>query len=181
MPENDTLDEQISNQTPETEATPVEEQPLDATAELIGRTEKERDDYRDQLVRTLAEFQNYRKRVQSEQAQIRQFATESLVTDLLPVLDNFERSLSALESGANTEKVIEGIVMVDRQLRSILEAQSLTRLYPHLEPFDPEQHDAIAIEAGSEHPEDTIVTVIEPGYKLGDKVIRPARVKVAKN
>ena len=119
--------------------------------------------------------------MQGEQAAIRQYATESLVADLLPVLDNFDRSLASLESGASSESVLEGIKMVDRQLRSVLESQNLKKLYPEGEVFDPEQHEAIAVTPSEEHADDTVLHVLEAGYKLGDRVIRPAKVRVVKN
>lgn len=147
----------------------------------IAQLEKERDDFKEQALRTLADFQNFRRRTQSEAALLRQLATESLVADLLPVLDNFERSLNSLETGASAESVIEGIKMVDRQLRTVLESVNLVRLYPAGQPFDPDHHEAIAVEASEEHEEDTVLHVLEAGYKLGERVIRPARVKVVKN
>lgn len=163
------------------EGTIIEEFPQDESLEsLLEQAEKERDDFKEQLLRSLAEFQNYRKRMQTEQANIRAYATESLVADLLPVLDNFDRSLASLESGASAESVLEGVKMVDRQLRQVLESQKVVKLHPHGEAFDPEKHEAIAVESTDEHPEDTVVHVLEAGYMLGDKVIRPARVKVAK-
>jgi len=128
----------------------------------------------------MADMQNMRKRFQQEAQQTRQFATEDLVRDLLPVLDNFERAILAAEQGASTESVVEGVRAVDRQLRSALERRNVVRIAAHGEAFDPDLHEAIATDESGEHPEGTVTGEIEPGYRMADKVIRPARVRVSK-
>src|SRR5207302_10447185 len=109
----------------------------------IERLTQERQQAEDQLLRTMAEFQNLRKRKDQEAEQIRQFATEKLVKSLLPVLDNFERTLAALENGAPIDSVAEGIRLIDRQFRSALESQNVRRIDSHGKPFDPDFHEAI--------------------------------------
>ena len=146
----------------------------------VERLTAERKQLEEQLLRTMAEFQNFRKRKEQEAEQIRQFATEKLVTGLLPVLDNFERTIAALEAGAPVDKVVEGIRLIDRQLRSILEGQNVRRIDSHGKPFDPDFHEAIAAEESHELPENTVVGEVEAGYRMADKVIRPARVRVSK-
>jgi len=188
----------LQNQPDEKDQTPSNEQPSEtaeneASAEdemgnplvefLKTEVEKlgsERKQLEDQVLRTMAEFQNFRKRKEQEADQLRSFATEKLVTSLLPVLDNFERTLEALDKGAPMEKVIEGIKLVDRQFRQILESHNVKRIEAHGQPFDPDVHEAIATEDSHEHPENTVVGEVEPGYRLADKVIRPARVRVSK-
>jgi len=140
----------------------------------------ERDELDNQLKRTMADFQNYKKRVLQENEMLRVYATERLVTQLLPVLDNFERTISAFEAGATTDSVMSGIKAVDRQIRTLLESQSVVRIPSEGHPFDPDVHEAIAAENSDEHPEGTVLTEVEAGYKMSDKVIRPARVKVSK-
>lgn len=152
-------------------------------AELRDALQKaihERDHNHDQMLRTMADFQNYRKRVQQENELLKTYATERLITQLLPVLDNFERTIAAFEAGATTEAVMGGIKAVDRQIRSVLEAQNVARIPSEGHPFNPDVHEAIATEVSEEHPEDTVLTEVEAGYKIADKVIRPARVKVSK-
>jgi len=152
--------------------------------ELLGRlletALKERDEYRDQFMRALADLQNYRRRAAKESEETRKYATTELVRQLLPVLDNFERSLAYLASGASPESVLEGLRAVDRQLRAVLESVRLEKIEPTGQPFDPEHHEAVALETSSEHPEGTVLEVLEPGYRMGERVIRPARVKVTK-
>ena len=148
--------------------------------EQIEKLTVERNQLQDQALRTLADFQNFRKRTQQEAALLRQFATENFVTNLLPVLDNFERTIAHIDSGASIESMTDGIRAVERQLRSVLEAQNVTRIISVGHPFDPTYHEALGTEINAELADDTVVLEIEPGYKMGDKVIRPARVKVSK-
>lgn len=163
------------------EDTELEESP--EVAELraaLAHAENERDDLRDQLMRTMADFQNFRKRTESDRLQYRQLATEKLVTDLLPVLDNFERTLQALESGSSVESITGGIQAVDRQLRSVFGAHSVSRIAAEGKPFDPEFHEAVSSDMSEEHPDNTVLRELEPGYHMAGKVIRPARVRVSK-
>lgn len=152
----------------------------DDLAAQLQQVIAERDEARDQLFRAMADVQNIRKRTQQEIQAVRQTATEYLVRDLLPVLDNFERTIAAVESGATLESLIEGVRAVDRQLRSVLEAKNVTRIEANGADFDPNLHEAIATYTTDELPENTITGEIEAGYRMSDKVIRPAKVQVAK-
>ena len=161
---------------------------LETLYDEIEKLTSERDEAKDQVLRTLADlqnyqrdFQNFRKRNQQEMATFRLMATENFVGDLLPVLDNFERTIAHVKAGATVESLIEGIKAVERQLRSVLESQSVRRIQSVGQPFDPELHEALGTEPSEEHPDETVIHEIEPGYKMGEKVIRPARVKVVKN
>jgi molecular chaperone GrpE len=151
--------------------------------ELMGAVQKaidERNQLQDQLIRTMADFQNFRKRQEDQRRQLEQFATERLVTALLPVLDNFERALASFDTGATSESIQEGLKAVDRQFKQVLEGQNVTRIRSVGELFDPEFHEALATESSDEHVENTVVGELEAGYKMGEKVIRPARVRVTK-
>jgi molecular chaperone GrpE len=88
--------------------------------------------------------------------------------------------MAALESGVPLDKVIEGVRLVDRQFRTVLENNHVKRIESHGQPFDPDFHEAIATEETHELPENTVVGEVEPGYRIADKVIRPARVRVSK-
>ena len=148
--------------------------------EKVQSLTDERDQMKDQVLRAMADFQNFKRRNQQEMAQFRQFAVEKFVRDLLPVLDNFERSLTHLTAGASVETVLEGVRAVERQLRQALEAQSVTRITALGQPFDPEFHEALGTEHVEDQEEDTVASEIEPGYKMGEKIIRPARVRIVK-
>lgn len=148
--------------------------------EQIQKAHEERDQIRDQMLRTMADFQNFRKRVQDEKRQIEERANERFVGDLLPVLDNFERGLTLMEKGGTVESLVEGVKAVERQLRTVLESQKVQRIPSVGQPFDPDIHEAIAMVDSNDHEEGTVIEELEAGYKLGDRVIRPARVRVSK-
>jgi len=164
----------------EAESEAVETKLDDELTVLLERVQTERDQLKDQVLRLMADFQTFKRRNQQEILNIRQTATENFVRDLLPVLDNFERSLAHLSAGASVETVVEGVKAVERQLRQALETQNVSKISSIGSPFDPNLHEALGTEETEEHPEDTISSEIEPGYKMGEKVIRPARVRVAK-
>ena len=146
----------------------------------LGKMAQDRESLHDQLLRTMADMQNYRRRVESERGQIQLRATEALLRDLLPILDTLDRTLRAAEAGASSESMAEGIKGVDRQLRSVLERSRLTRIASAGKQFDPALHYAVLVDQESDQPEGMIVEELEAGYLLGDQVLRPARVKVAK-
>jgi molecular chaperone GrpE len=156
------------------------ESDIEQLLEKVQTLTDERDQLKDQVLRAMADFQNFKRRNQQEMANFRQFAIEKFVRDLLPVLDNFERSLVHLEAGAKVENVLEGVRAVERQLRNALEAQSVTRIDALGQPFDPEFHEALGTEHVEDQEEDTVSSEIEPGYKMGEKIIRPARVRIVK-
>ncbi|MCW5943943.1 MAG: nucleotide exchange factor GrpE [Fimbriimonadaceae bacterium] len=135
---------------------------------------------KDENLRLRADMQNMRRRQQQELEKFRLYATEDLVVKLLPVLDNFERAIQSAEAGASVEALLDGVKAVDRQLRAALEGVRLSRIGTEGTPFDPEHHEALAAEVNDEVPADTVLHVLEPGYKIADKVVRPAKVRVSK-
>lgn len=149
-------------------------------AEELRRLTDERDQLRDQLLRTMAEFQNYRRRQEEQRGELERFATERFVKQLLPVLDNFERALASFDEGGNEASMREGLSAVDRQLRQVLEGQNVSRISSVGETFDPDVHEALAIAQTDEHEDNTVIDELEAGYKMGERVIRPARVRVSK-
>ena len=153
---------------------------IEELLEKVRNLTDERDKLQDQVLRAMADFQNYKKRNQQEMNLFRQFATENFARELLPVADNFERSLAHMQSGAPIEKVAEGVRAVEKQLRKALESQGVTRIQSVGEQFDPTLHEALGIDESQNHADDTVTTEIEPGYKMGEKVIRPAKVRIAK-
>jgi molecular chaperone GrpE len=152
---------------------------LDACEMKVAELTHERDVIRDQLVRALADLQNSRRRAQQEREDMRRFATESLVRDILPVLDNFERTLAAAEGGATVEALLDGVRLVERQLRQVLDGVAVRRIVAAGEPFDPALHEAIGSEPRDDVEAGTIVAEVEAGYIMNNRVIRPARVRVA--
>lgn len=148
--------------------------------EQVQKASDERDQIKEQLLRTMADFQNFRKRMMDEKKQIEERANEKFVLQLLPVLDNFERGLAVMEKGGSVESLVEGVKAIDRQLKIVLEGQKVVRVPSVGQPFDPEVHEALAMVDSADHEDGTVLDEIESGYKLGDRVIRPARVRVSK-
>lgn len=104
---------------------------------------------------------------------------ESLVKELIPVLDNFERSIAAARRGSSTEAIIDGVTAVEKSLRRALEQYGLKRIESVGNPFDPEIHEAIATVETADYPADTVTDELEAGYVLAERVVRPARVRVS--
>ena len=141
---------------------------------------RERDEMKAVAQRVQADFENYRKRVLREQTALAERASESMVGQLLPVLDNFELALLSLDEA--DEKVRKGVELVYADFLSVLERAGLQRIDTDGQPFDPEVHEAVAhehggLESGYEQP--TVVATMREGYRLKGKVLRPAMVKVA--
>lgn len=142
-------------------------------AEVVAQ----RDEYLDSLQRLKAEFDNYRRRVDRDREIAQQSGVRDLVGELLPVIDNLERAVAALE-GADGQ-IVTGVEMVRGQLTALLSGRGVEEIAAHAEPFDPTVHEAVAQHPTDEHPEGTVVHVAERGYRLGESVIRPAKVVVA--
>ncbi|ARU40868.1 nucleotide exchange factor GrpE [Armatimonadetes bacterium Uphvl-Ar1] len=153
---------------------------VDERDELIAKLNAALEATKEEMLRQLAEAQNIQRRLRSQIEQDRKYAVESLVRDLVPVLDNFERSLNAAEGGASPEAVIDGIRAMQKSLVRVLEPVGLVRVSSVGEPFDPEKHEALAMVETEDVPPDTVTDEIEPGYVLADRLIRPARVRVSK-
>ena len=135
---------------------------------------------RDTVLRQKAEFDNFRRRTLKEKNQAREQAIEDMLAELLPVLDNFERALESVNQSADAESIREGIRMVRDQMARILSGKGLERIQAQDADFNPEEHDAVAVEERSDVPENRVVQEMLPGYRYNERVIRPAMVKVAR-
>jgi molecular chaperone GrpE len=136
-------------------------------------------DAQDKYLRLYSEFDNYRKRTIRERAEMLQTASSGLMTQLLPVLDDFERALSSMENAADISAVKEGVVLIHNKFRKILEQKGLEEMKPVGEPFCTDFHEAItSIPADDDSMKGKVIDVIEKGYLLNGKVIRFARVAV---
>lgn len=134
----------------------------------------------DQLLRRQAEFENFRKRLDRERGEIYQRTRAEVLLELLPVLDNFERALMSLEtSGDDAEALHQGVALIHKQLKDAVTKMGLQPVESIGKSFDPNVHEAITVEPTDEHEENTIIEEFQRGYKLGDRLLRPARVKVA--
>jgi molecular chaperone GrpE len=150
--------------------------PKHTIEEQLAALEAERDEYLNDLKRVAAEFENYRKRVTRDQASLVARAHERLVKELLPVLDDLERALAAAEEHEEA-KLEEGVRLVHRELKAALDREGLAEIETD-GVFDPHVHEAL-LSQPSEAEEGSVLEVLQKGYKLGDRVLRPARVVVA--
>lgn len=132
------------------------------------------------LQRLAAEFSNYRKRAEAEKGEITKYANADLIRRLLSVLDSFDRALEALPAELQRFSWVDGIWLVERQLGAILDAEGLVPIAAVGRPFDPYEHEAVMYDDTSGAAEGTVTGELQRGYKLHDRVIRPALVKVAK-
>lgn len=136
------------------------------------------EDYYDQLLRTQAEFENYKKRTEKEVAGFKAFANAQLIKDLLGVMDDLKNALDSTDPG-NGEQFRKGIELIYRNLHEVLQKEGLAEIDPKDECFDPWKHEAVEMVPTDEVPEHTIMGVVQRGYKLKDKVLRTAKVRVA--
>lgn len=130
--------------------------------------------------RSAADFANYKRRTDEERAVVAQLGATVLVGKLLSVLDDFDRALASVPPDAH-ESWVEGVRLVERKLRGVLEAEGVTPIEALGEPFDPNLHEAVVHEPTTEHPDNTVIEELQRGYRLGDRVLRPSMVKVANN
>jgi molecular chaperone GrpE len=137
----------------------------------------ERDEYLDLLQRVQADFENYRKRAAREQERLVAHAHERLVRELLPILDDLERALEAAERHEEAQ-LVEGVKLVERSLRNALRKEGLAEIDTD-GPFDPHVHEAMLTKPGNGTEPGSVLEVVQRGYRVGDRVVRPAKVIVA--
>ena len=154
------------------------EQNLDMS-QIIEAKEKEIDNYKNKWLRTQADLENYRKRVERDIQEIHKYAGEKLVKDILPILDNFERALSAIED--KESDLYRGVEMIYEEFKRMLEKHGVKEIEALGKPFDPYYHEAIMTVESNEHEPGIVVEVVRKGYMYNSKVIRPSMVKVSKN
>jgi molecular chaperone GrpE len=147
--------------------------------EDLDKARGEAADYLDNLQRLKAEFDNFRKRMLREQSEFLSLATQEIIKELLPVVDNFERAMAHEIEDGHLEDYKGGMQLVYNQLVDALAKEGLTSEEPVGEPFDPAKHEAMMQVDSEKYPEGTVVSVLEKGYLLKGRVIRPAKVSVA--
>ncbi|WP_437635179.1 nucleotide exchange factor GrpE [Sorangium sp. So ce854] len=135
---------------------------------------------REQLLRTAADFDNFRKRSRREVEEAQRRGRESILKDLLPVFDNLERAASHAEGAPDVKSVAEGVRIVAKQFVDTLDRMGIKRIPAVGKPFDPSVHEAIQQIESTEHPAGVVIAEVQPGYILGDYLIRAAMVVVSK-
>lgn len=163
----------------ETQTEAAETEPVTISREeyedLVDQAAKAREQY----LLAVADFENYRKRMEKEKENIVCFANERLIQELLPILDNLQRALSMELDQAGANSILEGVRMVSGQLHSVLGACGLEPVEAVGSPFDPQYHEAVGVLPSEEHDEGTVVSELQKGYSLKGKVLRPSMVHVA--
>lgn len=157
------------------------EQLEDKVLELLARLqeeEKKSGEYKDDLQRKQAELENYRKRMVREQTRIIDQANRRLVEQLLPVIDNLEKALES--SQASGDKLAEGVRMIYEQLMEVLKREGVEEINPLGHPFDPEECEAVMAVMSDDHEDETVVEVLQKGYRYKGNLLRPARATVSK-
>lgn len=165
-----------SQASPNADGAPASAEQAQAQAVDVPALVAERDEYLDRLQRSVAEFANYRRRTEQERAQVRELANRALLTQLLPVVDDFQRALAAIPEDQRDTSWVQGMALIERKLWNVLERAGVSPIEAQGQPFNPAEHEAIASEPGTAN--DTVVDVYQPGYRLGEGLLRPAMVKV---
>ena len=159
-------------------AEPVDE--IAALKEQIQKLEAEKAEMKDQFLRKAADFDNFRKRLIRDKEEAVSFANTSLLTDLIDVLDDFERAEEAAKKSKDFETLANGVDLIEKRLMGLLEKKwGLTKYVPVDEAFDPEKHEALMMTESPDVKEATVAEVFQNGYILHDRVIRHAKVKVS--
>ncbi len=173
--EQDTIEKDEENEIPEIEMEEVKE--TDVTAELEAKV----NELEDKLLRKAAEFENYKRRTENDQFNLLSFAAESFITKILPVIDDFERSLDHISDAESAEAIKDGIMLVYDKLIKILDEQGVKKIDSVGKPFNVDYHDALMQVKDDTVPAHTVLEEVEKGYMYKHKVIRHAKVIVSED
>src|SRR3989441_2193872 len=157
----------------ETSASP----PRQSVEEQLSKAKEEAQKFRDNWHRAEADFQNYKRRTEQEREELRRFGNVSIIINLLPVLDDFERAFASLDSHLAGLSWFDGMLLIYRKLRQLLENAGVRPIETEGQAFDPRFHEAVAHVEGEEG---KVISEVQRGYKLHDRVLRPAMVVVGK-
>jgi molecular chaperone GrpE len=149
------------------------------TAGTADELRRERDALQDRLLRTAAEFDNYRKRMEKERRELSEYAAADILTEMLPILDNFERALAAPPT-TDVSSLRKGVELIHKQMLDLLRKRGVKPIDALGADFDPNIHEAVVHEPSDAHREGEVMQELQRGFRLGDRLLRPAMVKVAK-
>jgi molecular chaperone GrpE len=168
----------------ETEALDEEKEEIDeleALRQQFEEAQAQADEYLDDLRRERAAFQNYKKRQENERAELRQASLAGVLIQILPVVDDLERALEAIPEDQADQPWVGGVTLIQRKLLTTLEGFGIVPVEAEPgQPFDPFVHEAVSYEEHKDHQEGQIIAVVQNGYTLGQRTLRPAMVRVAK-
>jgi len=164
------MTEELNDQDPQPQQDETQPDPLE-------ELRRERDAVQDRLLRTAAEFDNYRKRMDRERRDLAEYTAREVMTELLPIIDNLERALQAAEQDDPLRK---GVELIHKQMLEMLRKRGVTPIEALGADFDPNFHQAVIHEESAQHREGEVMEELQRGYVVGDRLLRPAMVKVAK-
>ena len=153
---------------------------LEDMQRVLDETREQSDEHLRGMQRAAADFANYRRRVDEEREGHSQFSNALLLSKVLTVLDDFDRALETVPPGQN-EAWVDGIRLVERKLRALLEAEGVTEIEALGHEFDPNLHEAVVHEETADYPDNQVIGELQRGYRLRDRVLRPSLVRVANN
>jgi molecular chaperone GrpE len=157
----------------------TEDTSIDELKTKLTAAEQKAEEHYQKYLRAQADFDNFRRRTQKEKENQANYASLSVIEQLLPALDNFERALTASKGTQDAESLSKGVEMVFRQMEQVLSSEGLEVIPTVGEAFDPTVHQAVMQEESDEFESGTVIAELQKGYKLKDKVVRPAMVKVS--
>ena len=160
--------------------TKSEEKTTNPIQQELDEKTKKIETYENTLKRLQAEFENYRKRTEKEKQESLAYANEKIIVSLLDILDNFERAMDEMKKTEETEKLKTGVELIFKQLYNLLKTQGVEKIEAIEQQFDPKKHEALMQIVSDKHKEDTVIQVMQKGYMIKDKVIRPTKVAVSK-
>jgi molecular chaperone GrpE len=156
---------------------PQQQQQDEAQPDPLEELRRERDALQDRLLRTAAEFDNYRKRMDRERRDLADYTAGEAIKDLLPIIDNLER---ALQASAEDDPLRKGVELIHKQMLEMLRKRGVTPIEALGADFDPNVHEAVSHEESDLHREGEVMEELQRGYKVGERLLRPAMVRVAK-
>ena len=184
-PENEDVPEGVKNVADDTTAgaadseTPtVPEDVVISADDELQKLRIDNEELRDRVLRIQAELENFRRRTQKESVDAMKYQSLPLIRDILPGVDNLKRAIDAVEQSGDTQNLVDGIKMVSQQLNDALKAHAAEQINPEGELFDPNLHEALSQVPSADHEPMTICQVVEIGYRIHDRIIRPAKVIV---
>ena len=179
LEKNEELTEE-QTQTEDASESEVSQLTVEELTEKLAAAEQKAADNLDQLLRTKAEMENLRRRTQKDMENAHKFAIEKFVSEMLSVKDSLEMGLEAAAHESTIDKLQEGTEMTLNMLKQVFEKFSVIELHPQDEQFNPDHHQAVSMQESADHEPNTVMTVMQKGYLLNDRLVRPAMVMVSK-
>ncbi|MCQ9207403.1 MAG: nucleotide exchange factor GrpE [Omnitrophica bacterium] len=161
----------------------IEKKPhtVESLLEKFGSKEKKAEEYKDKWLRTLAEYENLKKRFEKEKIEFLKFSNEQILLELLPIIDHFDRAEDAARQHKHGEVFSKGVEMILKELHRLLERNGVEKVKTVGEKFNPHIHEGIAVVDTCDHPDEAIAEEISPGYLIHGKLLRAAKVKIYQN